>query len=1303
MTFLTPLESDLKRTDFRPITGPETGYLQNYRIAQDRVALTQAPSMELMNITRQIAPYVKEYEESTGKRVPRFFNREEKFTRGEDGVYYNSSENIEYQGLQETLKFLHDRNNKVPTWEQIIENIPKIAKRTEAHYFDTTGRQTNLGLLGEVIGEVVEDVAQVVYAPQEGVFWLIGKRAGWGFKALVKAGLMDSAAAAMAVGSRQPAIKYFREKHGLEYTTDTALKAVGGAALAAFGLRVGVQGTARGLRRVGGAATDAGMRRFAPSAAFGRALNKAINGADMAAVDEVLRRASSRDLFNMQKSLEDSGVQFNPEIKSAAQLLEREADIVESNPFRDDQDFAAVAEHEQRMNAALDAHLNNTNQVDLPPSTLPVKETGVHHFDELNTTLQRIDLDKVEVDAKLFQFKEGGNEFGVTDRLAGVEKWDPIKAGTVTIYEFMNGRQFIADGHQRLGLAKSIRSKDPAQDVNLYGFVLREADGISPDQAAAIAAMTNIAQGTGSYLDAAKVLRVNPSAIAELPQQSQLVRVAADLVELSDEAFGLVVNDVVKPTYAAIVGRLEKDAAKQMAIMRLLAKTEPANITQAEAIVRQARDMEFTKTTQDSLFGEEVMLESLFAERAKVLDEALKILQRDQNTFANLVRNEKTIAEGGNKLETESNKQRAETNGQAKQIIQTLSSRTGDISSALSEAARRFKETGKAAPAARDFAEFVRGGIERGDFAGVSVEPPIRTFEPAAQNDRLAAGPAAEQIDAFSTPTGPKADAALDRLEDEFVESITAQPTDADLISRGEIAPDYRYYLEPTSDSIDIPIQNIVPIRRRPDGVANAKMFMAEAALGDKAKRGPISVKDNGDGTYELLDGNSTYAIADEAGMPELPARVLTDQEFAAEVAQKNAKKMLEMGPGAKKKRLVLAQDLSGAELENLASILHSRQAYASIDDIMQRNEAFNAELNTAVQKVAGEHKVDYFAGPLKERDRVKAKIAENYAGQLDRIADVSRATVAISTPDEADAFIKSLAKTYHVVDEGYKGKARGTDAYSGYLDKKLKVINKDGIIGEVIIIERNLYDAKHVQGGHNLYKIVRGDPNPTAIIAELPNPEMRARLEPLSGDELMQAAQREAIQLNEAAQSRMGSEFSEIADSVLGSMPATTSRVSNSDAVSSSVRVSDTSTRADISPQAPLDEFQVNAVPSSRSTEGQIPSNEKNLINKASTTNQKIASEITDAGEQTLMPGVEGITGAQRAQAAVDAPMTGGDAPMDVGLFDTAARAQADLLDSLVPTGRMVDGEAERATARSLFEEIESDKSMLNRLKDCV
>ena len=68
-------------------------------------------------------------------------------------------------------------------------------------------------------------------------------------------------------------------------------------------------------------------------------------------------------------------------------------------------------------------------------------------------------------------------------------------------------------------------------------------------------------------------------------------------------------------------------------------------------------------------------------------------------------------------------------------------------------------------------------------------------------------------------------------LERELVESIAARPSDEDLIARGDIAPDYRYYLEPTSDSD--PNSKYGPHHRRPDGVADARVLMAEAALGE--------------------------------------------------------------------------------------------------------------------------------------------------------------------------------------------------------------------------------------------------------------------------------------------------------------------------------------------------------------------------------------------------------------------------------------------------------------------------------------
>jgi len=94
-----------------------------------------------------------------------------------------------------------------------------------------------------------------------------------------------------------------------------------------------------------------------------------------------------------------------------------------------------------------------------------------------------------------------------------------------------------------------------------------------------------------------------------------------------------------------------------------------------------------------------------------------------------------------------------------------------------------------------------------------------------------------------------------------------------------------------------------------------------------------------------------------------------------------------------------------------------------------------------------------------------------------------------------------------------------------------------------------------------------------------------------------------------------------------------------------------------------------------------------------------------TQEAEQTLIPGVEPVTDAQRAQLEVDRPMRGGDRPMDVGLFDTDAQAQTDLLD-LVPMSREApDGSTivEEVSRRQLLDEIDQDQKMIDRFAECV
>lgn len=77
--------------------------------------------------------------------------------------------------------------------------------------------------------------------------------------------------------------------------------------------------------------------------------------------------------------------------------------------------------------------------------------------------------------------------------------------------------------------------------------------------------------------------------------------------------------------------------------------------------------------------------------------------------------------------------------------------------------------------------------------------------------------------------------------------------------------------------------------------------------------------------------------------------------------------------------------------------------------------------------------------------------------------------------------------------------------------------------------------------------------------------------------------------------------------------------------------------------------------------------------------------TEQTDAGEQIVAPGIEPVTQRQRLETQQSAPLRGGDAAADIGLFDTGARAQMDIFDN--PAGTEA-----RAIQDSITNDILSD-----------
>jgi len=389
-----------------------------------------------------------------------------------------------------------------------------------------------------------------------------------------------------------------------------------------------------------------------------------------------------------------------------------DAHLRESNPIGDEPE--AQAEHVARTAEAERAAAEG-RKPDIPdePVAPPDEMTPVApkpgSTQALTEGIYKFDPEELLVDAKRFQFKEGGDEYGVTDRLAGVKRWIPERAGQVMVWEAEDGSRYIVDGHQRLGLARRIMEQDDGQRPVLLGTLLRERDGVSAEMARARAAAKNIAEGTGTALDAAKVLRDAPEVAVDLPPNSALVRDAKGLAQLDDDAFMMVVNGKVAANHAAIVGRLAADKPELHAsIMGVLAKHKPASAIEAESMVRDALHAGQVKEVQQTLFGEEASTRVLYAERAKLLSWAVRHLQRDRQAFRTLVREAGRIEEAGNKLRKDANARRAEEDAALIETLQKLARRKGEVADALAKAAERLARGEKLADVGGDFLDAVR-------------------------------------------------------------------------------------------------------------------------------------------------------------------------------------------------------------------------------------------------------------------------------------------------------------------------------------------------------------------------------------------------------------------------------------------------------------------------------------------------------------------------------------------------------------------------------------------------------------------
>ena len=1048
----------------------------------------------------------------------------------------------EYEArVTELLDRLPDRERRlVKTRAEIEAEIAREAQRLESVSAEAMAN----GGIGGVVGGVVGGMGAALTQPEQLATLPLGAPAKLG---LVGRILAEAAIGAATEASLQPGVQAQREQMGLDAglgqaAVNIATAGAGGALFAG-----GMEG-ARALIRGGASAFQ---KRF------GRPPTK-----DETAALQVAQQAL--------------------EVDAATPYVEKSA--ATARVFQANQKAATAAAIEGR--AVTPAEIQQAGPT-RAPSPNPAGPYQVMSGEELQA---------IGTNAELMQFKSGGDEFGVTDRLAGITKWEPERSGVMLVYEFADGSRIIADGHQRLGLAKRLAGQ--GQDVQAAVMVLREADGITPAMARARAAYKNMAEGSGSATDAAKILRDSGATLADLnlPPKSAMLRDAEGLAAVNDDVFGMVINEVIPDRFAAAIGRMVKDQLLQTNIAGLLVRLKPSTLFEAEQVIDQAR-RNVVAGKQDSLFGEEDVAESLYLERARVLERAQRELRRDASTFRTLLDRGSDIADAGNVLDQTANADRLATDQKVMQFIRSLANRKGPIADALTAAATNAKSDGNYSRAARNFLTSVSGRIDDPEIAGA-----------AGRGDRGA---------------------------DEF--------TDADGPGAGSNAP----------DGPDL----------TPD---EATLNMFSDPMGPKAVE-----------ATDRLHREILQAVSD------------TDEGFA----------LPEIG------QPVSLQKRPAEQIERIEAEFKGRAPDRSIEESYIVLPAMQAELD-AVGKRLGRRKGVTFKTPgLKDIKAAREKMGRKNYSSTREMTDLVRAGFEVETPAQANALVQTLAKSFRVLDEGWRVNGQL------YFDRKVLVQFADGTIGEVQIWNPTLLRAKDKGGGHKLYKKMRKLDRASPEYAELEQ-QMRdlygAAIDQLDQDWLSEVWSTAAA--NGGSGGAVGKTLPNMADDtgVPDSLTSSGSAGTQADRPLGTTKAMDPDTTAGRPSQ----------LKNERSAISETPHVDTTYIGDAVARAQELLSEPGAEGlPQTLLPGVDPVQVADQIAIAAARGLDGSRSPgMDFGLFGDSAD-QVDLMDLLrnegadlrkmdIPIGETLDADgnkvAQTQNLGELLDELAADDEFLKQLDVC-
>ncbi|MFP3949430.1 MAG: hypothetical protein ACLFWG_11945, partial [Longimicrobiales bacterium] len=220
--------------------------------------------------------------------------------------------------------------------------------------------------------------------------------------------------------------------------------------------------------------------------------------------------------------------------------------------------------------------------------------------DELPGDVYNADPAEIDVEPERFQFKRDVGAEGVGQELKGVQRWDPNLAGILQVWRDPNdGRLKVINGHHRLDLAKRL---------GVGEVLVREVQAENAREARLIGALTNIAEGRGTPVDAAKLFRdegITTEQLAELgiSLRGQVAKLGTALSNLHQTISRDVATGRLPARRAAVMGGAELTGEQQLALYDMIRNLEergrrPTN-AEVEELIRFVRGAGETETTQE--------------------------------------------------------------------------------------------------------------------------------------------------------------------------------------------------------------------------------------------------------------------------------------------------------------------------------------------------------------------------------------------------------------------------------------------------------------------------------------------------------------------------------------------------------------------------------------------------------------------------------------------------------------------------------------------------------------------------------